>query len=96
MPAETPVAPTSEFLKLRLNWQTPNSRAVAHWAYERSDARLWVIFRSNLARAYAYEGIADDIVLDMLGAPSIGSYVSRKVRNQYLDTRFDLAARAAS
>jgi hypothetical protein len=99
----TPVAPESateapacNFLALsKLNWQNSDSSAVAHWAYSRDEARLWVVFRPNPAVAYAYEGVGSATVLDMLDAPSLGSFVARKVRNQYADTRVDLAVRDA-
>lgn len=94
--ATGPAASGLDFLALsKLRWQTSDSRAVAHWAYSRDAARLWVVYRSNPARAYAYERVSTDIVLDMLDAPSLGSFISRHIRNRYPDTRVELGARAA-
>ncbi len=78
----------------RLRWLDVDSSAVERIAYDGATESLYVQLRNAADRYYAYRGVANDVFLALVTAPSHGSYFARYIRNEYPAERVDFAVQA--
>jgi hypothetical protein len=59
-----------------------DSNAVSHVSYDRAKQILFVTFRRN-PKIYAYLGVPPGEYQEILRAPSMGAYISLRIRLRY-------------
>lgn len=66
-------------------WHYPTSSNVKAVAYEEDTSQLLVSFKSG--HTYAYDGVPNGLIDDLLNADSVGKYLNENIKGVYQEKK---------